>query len=41
VVKKSGWPRSSIYRHFKQLQITREMARLEMANRRKAKRKSK
>lgn len=41
VVSKSGWPQSSIYTHFAKQKITREMARLEMANRRKAKRKSK
>lgn len=41
VVSKSGWPQSSIYRHFKMAGISREAARLEMANRRKAKRKSK
>ena len=41
VASKSGWPRSSVYRHFKMLGITREIARLEMANRRKAARKSK
>ena len=39
VVSKSGWPQSSIYRHFKMAGISREAARLEMANRRKAKRK--
>lgn len=38
VVSKSGWPQSSIYRHFKLQGISREMARLEIANRRKAKR---
>lgn len=38
VVSKSGWPQATIYRHFKMAGITREMARLEMANRRKAKR---
>lgn len=37
----SGWPVSTIYRHFKALKITRAMARLEMENRRKAKRKVK
>lgn len=41
VVSKSGWPQSSIYRHFKMAGISREAARLEMANRRKAKRKPK
>ena len=44
VVSKSGWPQATIYRHFgphgpyKPDGITREVARLEMANRRKAKR---
>jgi len=38
VVKDSGWPRSTIFRHFAKLEITRAMARLEMENRRKAKR---
>jgi hypothetical protein len=41
VVSKSGWPQSSIYRHFKLSGVTRELARLEMANRRKALRKVK
>lgn len=40
VVKQSRWPRSSIFRHFAILGITRAMARLEMENRRKAKRAS-
>ena len=38
VVSKSGWPRATIYRHFKLQDVTRAMARLEMENRRKAKR---
>ena len=38
VAAESGWPLSSIYAHFKKLNIRREDARLEMANRRKAKR---
>lgn len=40
VARKSGWPQATIYRHFKRQGITRAMARLEMENRRKAKRTS-
>jgi hypothetical protein len=38
IVRESGWPRQTIYTHFQRLQITRGMAKLEMENRRKAKR---
>lgn len=39
LVSKSGWPQATIYKHFARLGITREQAGVELANRRKAKRR--